>query len=431
MINRKSEPEVNNLFDINYLLPERWKLKNDIEVWGINAGSQELVKIDFMFDAGTWYQAKNLVAGMTNMFLNQGTKRYSAQQIAEIFDFRGAYLQLSADQQFGNVTILTLNKYLPEILDVTADIIKRPVFPEKEVKTQLAKKRQTFIIENNKVKTMAQKKFSRVLFGHHHPYANTNVIDDYEKISRADFVDFHAKQYTSANCKIIVAGLYNDSLKKWLDTYFGGDSWGDTGTLAQPEYKIEPSKQRVHFVEKDDALQSAIRMGRLFPNRNHPDFYGLNILVTLLGGFFGSRLMMNIREDKGYTYGIGAGIFTQPKAAYLTLMTEVGADVCRPALDEIYKEIEKLQNELVPAHELETVRNYLLGETLRSFDGIFAMSGSLKTLVEAGLDYSHYDNFVKAIRAIRAEELMQLAQKYLQKNDIYEVVAGNRCYGNN
>ncbi len=426
MINRKKAPKVNNLFDIDYLLPERWTLKNGIDVWGINAGSQELVKIDFMFDAGTWYQSKNLVAGMTNMFLNQGTERFSAQQIAEIFDFRGAYLQLSADQQFGNVTILTLNKYLPEILDVTADIIKRPVFPEKEVKTQIAKKRQTFIIENNKVKTMSQKKFSRVLFGEYHPYANTNTIGDYEKFGRADLVDFHSRQYTSSGCKIIVAGLYNESLKKWLETYFGEDEWGKTEASGQPEFEIVPSKQMEHFIEKNDAVQSAIRMGRLFPNRTHPDFFGLNILITLLGGFFGSRLMMNIREDKGYTYGIGAGIFTLPKAAYLSIMTEVGAGVCKSALDEIYKEISKLQNELVPAHELEIVRNYLLGETLRSFDGIFAMSGSLKTLVESDLDYSHYDNFVKTIRTIRAEDLMQLAQKYLQKDDIYEVVAGKQ-----
>ncbi|MDA3880056.1 MAG: pitrilysin family protein [Prolixibacteraceae bacterium] len=425
MVNRKLAPGINNVYEIDYLLPEKWKLDNGIDIWGINAGSQELVKIDFMFDAGSWHQSRNLVAGMTNALMSQGTGKYSAQQIAEIFDFRGAYLQLSADQQFGNVTILTLNKYLPEILDVTADVIKNPTFPAKEVKTQLAKKKQHFTIENNKVKTIAQKKFSVVMFGDEHPYSNTNVVVDYETLTRDDLVCFHSERYTSDNCRIILAGCYDRQVKELLQKYFGDSNWSRNGEKVQnPEYIIKPSMQMAHFFEKTDALQSAIRIGRHLPNRAEPNFFGLNILITILGGYFGSRLMMNVREDKGYTYGIGAGIFTQPNAAYLNIITEVGVNVCGAALDEIYSEIDRLQNEPVPDEELDIVRNYLLGETLRSFDGIFAMSASLKTLIESSLDYSHYDSFVQAIRSVTPAELQLLAQKYLNREELYQVVAG-------
>ncbi|MDA3929081.1 MAG: pitrilysin family protein, partial [Prolixibacteraceae bacterium] len=384
MINRNIAPQQREISKLDFILPEQWKLNNGVKVWGINAGSQELVKIDFIFDAGAWYQPQNLIAGLTNAFMNQGSKHYSAQQIAQLFDSRGAYLQLVADQQYGCVTILTLNKYIDEILEVTADVIQNPIFPEHEIAAQIGKKKQQFTIENNKVKTLTQKKFSQVLFGEKHPYSNTNKLSDYDLLSSDKLKEYHGLNYGSESCKIIVAGQYGSKLKDILNQYFGNSNWTSL-SKTDSYFDIKGDIQKVHFVEKSDALQSAIRIGRLVPNRDEADFHGLTILVTLLGGYFGSRLMANIREDNGYTYGIGAGIYSMPNAAYLTISTEVGCDVTKAALKEIYFEIERLQTELVGEDELSVVRNYLLGENLRSFDGVFAMASSLRVLLEAGL----------------------------------------------
>jgi zinc protease len=425
MLDRKKSPEVKEISKISYLLPETWNLTNGATVWGLKAGSQELVKIDFIFNAGSWYQNENLVAGLANAFMNQGSKNYTAQQIAETFDFRGAYLQLNADQQFGFVSILTLNKYLDEILKVTADVIKNPIFPEKEVNAQLANRKQQFVIENSKVKTLSHKKFSQVLFGDKHPYANTNTIEDFDRLIPAQLSSFHSENYCLNKCVILVAGNYDDELKNLLEQYFG--DLQPEKERSEPKYKIRPSADSKYFVEKADAVQSAIRIGKTIINRDHPDFHGLTILTTILGGYFGSRLMTNIREEKGYTYGIGASIVTFPHAAYFSVMTEVGSDVCTKAIDEIYIELKRLENELVGAEELDLVRNYLLGEMLRNFDGVFAMSNSLKILIEAGLGYSHYDRFIEVIRTITPEELQHLAIKYLRVEDMYEVVAGKRA----
>jgi len=424
MINRKITPEINEISKISYLLPEKWILSNGATVWGLKAGSQDLVKIDFVFDAGSWYQSENLIAGLANAFMNQGSKNYTAQQIAETFDFRGAYLQLNADQQFGSVNILTLNKYLDEVLKVTADVIKNPVFPEKEVTAQIANRKQQFVIENSKVKVLSHKKFSQVLFGSQHPYANTNKIEDYEQLSCEKLVKFHAENYCLNNCTIVIAGNYDDSLKELLEHYFGEKQ--PVVERNEPAYLIQPASDRIHFVEKADAVQSAIRMGKTVINRDHPDFHGLTVLVTLLGGYFGSRLMSNIREEKGYTYGIGASLLTFPHAAYFSIMTEVGSDVCSKAIDEINFELQRLQNEFVGEDELHLVRSYLLGDMIRNFDGIFAMSNSLRTLLESGLDYSHYDRFVEVVRTITPEELQRLANLYLRVEDMYQVVAGKR-----
>ncbi len=424
MIDRIIAPKVNDISEINFIHPERWTLSNGAEVWGIKAGSQDVVKIDFIFNAGSWYQSANLIAGLTNSFLNQGTKNYSAQQIAEAFDFRGAYLQLSVDQQYGFVSVLTLNKYIEDILRVTADVIKNPVFPEAELKSQIAKKKQWFNIENNKVKTLAHKKYSQVLFGENHPYSNTNKASDYDFLSREKFIEFHKQNYILDDCKIIIAGNYSDEMKNLLDKYFG-EKTPSAAYKSKPIYTINPEVEKFHFVEKKDALQSAIRVGKIVVNREHADFHGLNILTTILGGYFGSRLMSNIREDKGYTYGIGSSIVTFNNAAYFYVATETGTDVCRPALKEIYYEIERLQNDYVGWDELETVRNYLFGETLRSIDGVFALSGTFKSLLEAGMDFSNFMQFIEVLRNITPNDLQLLAQNYLKREDLYEVVAGN------
>jgi predicted Zn-dependent peptidase len=423
-LNRSQTPEIKDITKIDFILPEKWELTNGVPVWGLKAGSQELVKIDFIFDAGSWYQTENLVAGLANAFMSQGSKNFSAQEIAETFDFRGAYLQLTADQQFGNISVLTLTKYLDDILRVTSDVIKNPSFPKKEIKVQIAKRKQQFIIENNKVKTLAHKRFTQVIFGENHPYANTNIGADFDSLTRDKLIAFHAKNYRLDHCRIVIAGNYDDSIKVLLDRYFGDTI--EASVNIEPKHTPQPNEKKKHFVEKPDAVQSAIRIGKRVINREHPDFHGLTVLTTILGGYFGSRLMTNVREDKGYTYGINASIVTFPHEAYFNVMTEVGTEVCAEATTEIFAEIKRLIDEPVTINELEIVRNYLLGDMLRNFDGVFALSNSLKTLIESGLDYSHYQRYIEELRSIAPDKIQQLAATHLAIDDIYEVVSGKR-----
>jgi len=424
MLDRKKAPDSNDFESIHFLKPDIFALDNGIKVYALNAGSQEITKIDFIFDAGSWFQSQRLLAGLTNAFLNQGTKTWNAQQLAELFDSRGAYFQPTADQHFGNLNILTLNRYIEEILASTAEIIRFPTFPEAEINTQLTKKKQLFTIENNKVKVLAQKAFSRILFGEGHPYANNNRIEDFERLHRNDFIRFHQDYYTSKRCKILISGRLEDKTFHLLNQYFGKTTWGNNQVNQENDFPIHSHLERKQQVNKPGSMQSAIRIGKLLPNREEEDFFGLTILVTILGGYFGSRLMTNIREDKGYTYGIGANIISFPKAAYLSVSSEVGAEVCQAALKEVYREMKKLQEELVPVEELELVRNYLLGELLRSFDGIFAISSSFRVLLDSGLDYQHYLTYLDTLRNSTPEKLNHLAQKYLDPDSMFEVVAG-------
>lgn len=423
MLNRKIQPAINPIEHIDMVKAEKYVLSNGLPVYYINAGTQDVVKLDIVFEAGTWFQPANLVASICNAMLEEGSSNYTAAEIAEKFDYYGAYLQLTVDQNQGFVNIVSLGKYLPEILEVVEDHVKRSVFPEHEFDVLIAKNKQKWLLENEKVRTLCQKKFTQVLFGDDHPYAINNQLEDFERITRDALLDFYRKYYHSGNCHILLAGKIDNQVLQLLDKHLGGSDWAQP--LAEdPVYEICSSPEKFHHVEKAGGIQSAIRAGRLWVAKDHSDYHALSVLLTILGGYFGSRLMTNIREEKGYTYGIGSFPLTFKKTSYVVISTEVGNEYVVPTLNEIANEMRRLQTELISENELETVKSYLLGEFLRDFDGPFALSGSFKAINDFGLDYSFYDDYLKVLRNISAEELRQLAVKYLNPDDFYTVVAG-------
>ncbi len=425
MLNRTIPPAVNPIEHIDMLKAEKRLLSNGIPVHFVNAGTQDVVKIDFIFEAGTWYQSANLVASLCNSMLEEGSENFEAAEIAEKFDFFGSYLQLTADQNQGLVNIVSLRKHLSAILEVSEDLIKRSIFPEHELEVLIAKNKQKFLLENEKVRTLCQKKFTQILFGDAHPYAINNKLADFDRITRDQLLQFYRSYYHSGNCQILVAGKVDNLVLELLDSHFGGSDW-QQNAVKMPDYSVCPDPQKYHHVEKANGLQSAIRIGKFWVPKSHPDYHALSILATILGGYFGSRLMANIREEKGYTYGIGCFILNLKHADYLIISTEVGNEYVKPTLAETTLEMLRLQSEPVPDDELETVKSYLLGEFLRDFDGPFALAGSFKAINDFDLDYSFYDDYLHVLRNITSGELMELAKKYLNPEDFYTVVAGSK-----
>ncbi len=424
MINRKIAPLVEPIRHIDYLKAEKELLENGLPVYYIDAPGQEVVKIDFIFEAGAWQQGEKLVASFTSYMLQEGTEKYNSAAIAGLFDYYGAYIQAAADQDFATVSIISLNKYLPEILEVTEEILKRPSFPQHELDVLLEKHRQKFRLDNEKVKVLCQKKFTTVLFGENHPYSVNNRIEDFDRITRDKLQDFFRRYYHSGNCRVVVAGNANGEVRSLVARYFGGNDW-KTFPATGCRFSPSPSPEKYHKIVKSGSLQSAIRVGREWVGKDHPDFPALSVLVTLLGGYFGSRLMLNIREEKGYTYGIGAYVMTLKEAAYLVISTEVGSEYTDATITEINRELKRLQEEPVPDDELATVKSFLMGEFLRDFDGPFALANSFKAINDFGLGYGFYDRYLTILNTINPEILQQLAQTYLSPDDMYSVIAGD------
>ncbi|MEO8759818.1 MAG: pitrilysin family protein, partial [Bacteroidia bacterium] len=290
----------------------------------------------------------------------------------------------------------------------------------------LINKKQKFLVNSQKVDMLARRIYSELLFGKTHPYGLEVKVEDFDTTKRTAIVNFFKTHYTHHNCTIIVSGKLPANLQTVLNNHFGKEKWGVASNIEKAYTPAQTTTQNIHYVERPDAVQSAIRMGRKLFNKTHPDYFNFQVLNTIFGGYFGSRLMANIREDKGYTYGIGSGLASLAHDGYFFISTEVGSDVTKDALKEVYKEIDIIQNDLVSADELETVKNYILGQFLRSVEGPFSLADKFKGVWEFGLDYSYYDNYFNAVKSVTSQQIRDLAGKYLQKKDLIELVVGKK-----
>jgi zinc protease len=425
-LDRKISPAFKTVEKIEMIHASEKQLKNKIPVYAINAGTQELIKIEFLFSAGMFQQQMPLQAATVNAMLEEGTSKMTAAQIADAVDYYGAFLEVGVSQDSASVVLYTLNKHLKATLPIVEDVIKNAAFPQHELDIHLTNKKQKFHVNNQKVANVARKRFSELIFGEKHPYGISVKEADFDKINRSHLNDFYKTFYRANSCKIILAGKVHDDVYTLLDEYFGGNDWIAQNNLDRTSIAIASSAEHKHLIYKEDALQSAIRIGKILFNKTHPDFQPLQVLNTIFGGYFGSRLMSNIREDKGYTYGIGSGIASLQNAGYFFISTEVGVEVCAKAVDEIFFEMDRLRTDLVPNDELQLVKNYLLGTFLRSVDGPFAMADRFKGIMEYKLTYDYYDNYIATIKGISASYIRDLANTYFDKESMIELVVGKK-----
>ncbi len=423
---RKIHPQSKAIETVSLVEPEKYLLDNGVPVYLINAGTQEIVKIDLIFNAGSKMQDIPLQAQFTSKCLVEGTESFDSKTIAETVDFYGAYLKPSVSKDDASVSLYSLNKHLAQLMPVFAEVALKPSFPGHEIATMVQKLRQEYLVNIEKGSFIAQQQFSGLIFGNQHPYGKSMVLKDYENINSPVLNKFFDKFYKTSAFKIIVSGKVNNGLIKMLNQYFGQHKVIFEEYLPAGLF-ISPSSLAEHFTAKDDALQSALRIGKATINKKHNDFLPFMVVNTILGGYFGSRLMTNIREDKGYTYGIGSGLASLTHAGMFFIASEVGNEVTGKAIEQIFIEIEKLRNEPVKDEELSLVKNYLLGTFLRSADGPFALADLFKATLDYGLDMSYYDTFLHTVKNITIKDIQDIAVKYLQPDSMIRLVVGKQA----
>lgn len=422
-INRTIQPQIVSIDKLNHVKSSKNFLDNNIPFYQIDEGTQDLIKLELIFKAGLYNQSKKLVASMTNKMLSLGTKSFTAFDIAEIIDTHGAYLDTSVDKDNATIAIYCLNKHLHKLLPLLQEIIYEPTFPEKEFSILLNKSKQEYSINLEKVKYIAAINFTHLIYGDFHPYGLIIEEDDFNKIQLSDLKEFYQENYNQKNCTIIASGKIPKNLKDLLNTYFGENKKSIIVENTSKQFTNYIAQK--HKIVKEGSLQSAIRIGKPLFNRLHPDYNKLNILNTVLGGYFGSRLMSNIREEKGYTYGIGSSLISMQESGFFTIVTEVGAKFTDAAIEEIYKELQKLRIEKIPESELTLVKNYITGQIIRSLDGPFDLSDKLRMLIQYDLPSSYYQDFVEEIHSTNSQNLIDMANQYFAPKSLTELVVGS------
>jgi zinc protease len=422
-LNRKKAPLIKDAIDFDLKLKpyEKFTLDNGIEVYAVNAGAEEVLQAEWVFFAGNWYEEQNLIAATTNYLLKNGTRKKNAFEINEHFEYYGSYLNRACYNETATISLHCLSKHLSHLLPVVQELVAEANFSEEELQLYKQNNKQRLEVSLKKSDFIAGRLIDEYVYGIEHPYGKYSTFEAYDAITTQHLKDFYKRYYQQGRCMIFIAGKLPADIMEQLNKNFG--TLSITHSIPAKEHKVVEAVQKKYRVTNDpNGVQGSIRLARPFPNRHHPDFTKTMVLNAVFGGFFGSRLMGNIREEKGYTYGISSHIQNHIHQSAWLVSTEAGRDVCEATITEVYKEMAELRNELVDQEELLLVKNYLLGSVLGDLDGPFHIIARWKNIILNNLPHTFFYDSVSAIKSVSAEELKALANKYLVPEDFYELI---------
>ena len=424
MLNRSIAPPIKDAIDYSLALKPygHYLLNNGVPVYTIDAGAQDVLQIEMVFYAGNYFEQRKGVAAATNFMLKNGTSKRTAFQINEDFEYYGAYCNRSCYNETAVISLHTLSKHIEKLLPVLQDMLTDSIFPEEELSIYKQNSQQRLKVNLQKAEFVAGRLIDSYLYGEKHPYGTYTKLEDIEGLTTEEIKKFYQQYYLNGQCVIFVSGKLPAGLEKLLNDHFG------QLTVVKPTYTLpviasHPAEQRKYRIQNDEsAVQGAIRIGAPFPNRHHPDFKKVVVLNNVFGGFFFFFFMGNIREEKGYTYGIYSYLQNHIAQSAWIISTEAGKDVCEKTIDEVYLEMKKLREEKIDEEELLLVRNYMIGGILGDLDGPFQIMAKWKNIILNNLDEQYFYESVQEIKTVSAESLQELANKYLQPDLFYELV---------
>lgn len=424
MVDRKNGPKIKVINQLNIPRVNKEILPNGIELVEVNMGTQNLVQLEVLYKGGRINEHKKGASRATARILKEGTNKYKGAELAEEVDFYGANISSGASLDYTFVKIFALNKHFHKILPILEEVLFSPTFPSDELEKYKKNCIQKIQIEKAKSELVAYRAITEKLYGEDHAYGYNSTEEVYKNLERDDLLSYYKETYGTDNCTILLSGKITPEIKASVIKVFG----------SRPSKKVDISyveplpiiaSEKSETIGVEDSLQTAIKIGcRLF-KRDHPDFADMFILNTFLGGYFGSRLMSSLREEKGYTYNIYSSIDMMIHDGYFNVSTEVGNEYLEATIAGIYEEMELLKNEEVGEKELSMVKNYLSGNFLNMIDGPFKVAGMSKVVALNGLDFDFYQNLMKRIHTITSADLKTLAQRYFIKDDMVEIIVGN------
>ncbi|MCC3151508.1 pitrilysin family protein [Hymenobacter sp. BT770] len=429
MLDRTVAPPVQPLARVTLPAADEFPLPSGARLHVMANDAQPVVRLQAVFRAGKMAEPRFGLASLTARMLLEGTTTRTARQIADEVAFYGASLECDAGFDRSTLTLYCLTRHLPVLLPLVTDVLTNPAFPAAELEQLKTRTIQNVRVERQKTSFLASERFNELLFGADTPYGRPFDSDAYQALTVEEAQAFHRAAYSFGNVEVFLCGdvaaerelvAAAFSVPAATAAHSAADLPISTNGAAH-DFTGRAATDRVAVA---GSLQASVRMGRAWPAPTHPETHHLKLLVNVLGGYFGSRLMRNIREDKGLTYGIYASVGPREHGTSLVIGTDVKGESADVAVSEIELELRRLQEEAIPAEELSTVKNYILGKFANELSTVFEQCDKYKTQVFLGLPADYYTEFVRQTEAADAATLQKLAQQYLKPEDMQIVIAG-------
>lgn len=422
MLDRSQAPDSFPIHDFALPRPTTLRLSNGLPVYVIASGKQAICVLQLVFRAGRWFEKEKWVSVFASKMIAEGSERYSARAISEAFDQIGAFWEVNAGTDLFSIEVYVLNKHVRTALDLLCELIAHATIPENEFELLKGRMHQQLKVNLEKTNYLAGQMMKERMFGDQHPYGYLPQPLDLEALKRDHVANFYQHFIQQRPFDIIVSGMVNDELLGHIESTLG--RLAVRGHVESPQFPPVLGERFNPVPERPDAMQTSLRIAAPLFLRHHPDAIGMEVLNELFGGYFGSRLMQNIREEKGLTYGIYSSLIFLQHAGYLMISAEVSKENKEVAVAEIFKEIKMLTTEKVGEEELLLVKNYLAGNHIKSFNTPVNIADHFKTLHYFQLEPDYFDNYIEKVNEITAERLMELANQYFDEKGFLTVTVG-------
>ena len=422
MLDRSTPPCLQPYPAIQLSMPAWQRLTNGVQLCVINHGDVDVNQIDVYFEGGVLEQPKRYVAQLLAAMIDKGSSKYSAEEIAEQMAFYGALKGGSVSDHHIKLSLRCTGKNLPVLMPIFFDYITTPQFNQKEFSNIVEQMRANAVVESRRVASLASIRLSQMLYGEQSMMANEPEAKSIGNVGIADLRAFHNAHFAPAGCRVVLSGKVTPAIAAEVTRWF--ESWSERPVQPLAPWNCRCTHSRREVINVPQALQSGIAAAIPAIGRQHPDYIGLRILTTAFGGYFGSRLMSNIREDKGYTYGIHAYLAGRKEEGHITIATECAAQHTQDVVDEICLEIQRLREELIPDAELALVRNHMMSNLLKTFDTAFSLADYVGSTITVGVQPDYFNRHYSLLQSITPEQLRTLAQTYLIRDSLRIAIAG-------
>ncbi|MEQ9591933.1 MAG: pitrilysin family protein, partial [Cyclobacteriaceae bacterium] len=391
MLDRTKAPPYSHTTNLLLPTPKKIKIHEDAFAFNLVDLKQDVVKIEIVVRAGKWSESLPGVANFACQMLNKGTSQMNAATIAAFFDQHGAFFEANSGADYSSISLYSLTHNLEKVLPVFLQIVKSPSFPENEFELIKDSFVQNLKIKKQKTSYLASKALNRNLFGSQHPYGRPVEEEHVRNISTLDLKKFHQDHF-QLDSIFIVGSVSEDSVKRLRDAFSQVAS-----KITAVAHPIETSAIGRTTIDTEAGSQATIRMGKRSIMRAHSDYFDLIFLNHLLGGYFGSRLMKNIREDKGLTYGISSALQAFKNDSVFLIGADINKDKIELVFEEIRNELRSLIETPVTLSELSLAKNHFVGNLQIELASPFSVMEKIKKIELHELDQDYYQQLINKV----------------------------------
>lgn len=425
MLDRTQAPAVKP-FEFRPLPPEIVEiLPNGIHFHRYSGGDQPVCNLLLSFSGGVEESPSEYEIQMCMALMQEGTARRTGAQIAEDLDFCGARMQRSVSSHYAGINTMMLNSGLDNVLPILGDMVANATFPADAVAAARNRAISQLQVNLSKVSYLADRTFARMVWGENHPNARTATEEQIRAITSENLLNLKNSTVATRTGHAFLSGLLDEStidkVRRFLES-IEAPGPGITPMIIP----AAPESPRIEYTDKPGSLQSAIAAGLPAIGRNHPDYIPLRIAVTALGGYFGSRLMSNIREDKGYTYGISSYLSGTPEGSFVQISAQCDNSYTHAVIDEIRNELRDLAENPPQGEELRRLKLFCSTNLVEILDSPISILGYHATSLFAGIPSGYFEAQQRAIGALSPDTIAAMAELYLRPDSLRIAVAADK-----